>query len=109
MSELRDVIAKPIEETMIGWFSRNWTIVDGNLSRACSDAVIAAIGDSGRVVVDRARFERIMNYAITTYTLNQAIIAEQEARSGDVTHIHAIAEDAIAAYKAIQPGDLDPL
>lgn len=38
MSDLQDMIAKATEATMLDWFSRSLTIVDGNLSRACAHA-----------------------------------------------------------------------
>ena len=46
-------------------------------------AVIAAIGDSGRVVVDRARFERLLECAFAYYK--------------------------VADTWNLQPGDLEPL
>ena len=76
MSELRDMIAKATEATMLDWFSRSLTIVDGNLSRACAQAVESAINRSFILIpcpYDPNKPEEKLYRALTATVLNDTM------------------------------------
>jgi len=63
VSELRDVIREGVKAGMI---EQSQCLRNGSVKEifdSTTESVIAAIGDSGRVVVDRARFERLLALA----------------------------------------------
>lgn len=62
-------------------------------------SVIAALGDSGRVVVDRARFERMFNVVTAAY---EELSESADYGGGGTSH-------TCAAVEWLQPGDLEPL
>lgn len=66
-----------------------------------ADKVIAAIGDSGRVVVDRARFERLIEVVKDTIAIIDDI--------GDLGMMWNETPGAIVSLFELQPGDLEPL
>ena len=73
MNDLQDVIAKATEATMLDWFARSLTIVDGNLSRACAQAVIADI-EKPHVLIPVRYSKSDPNQAVHRRLLEEALL-----------------------------------
>jgi len=86
VSELRDVIRNAVID------GGTWPRINREVDEV-TDSVISAIGDSGRVVVDRARFERLLGFAAKQFSAEFTDMDEWRNWQN----------------AGIQPGDLEPL
>lgn len=95
MSELRENAARLVEQILTEP-NRAKRHLD---SYAVVDAVIGAIEASGRIVIDRARFERSFNVVTAAY---EELSESADYGGGGTSH-------TCAAVEWLQPGDLEPL
>lgn len=56
--EVIKIVADATEEVQRGWFEHGLTIMGGNLSRACSEAVLAAFAARGLIIGEQSAVTR---------------------------------------------------
>lgn len=101
MSELRDDIAAIIAIDPL-YSGQHDAMPVPEFREKClriADAVLGAIEASGRVVIDRARLERLLRVAIAAHEE----LSEEAGYGGSGT------TGTCAAVEWLQPGDLEPL